>query len=94
MPKGTLNVTGGFESRGVIPTLRNFVRIAANRLDTPFNEWGPELYEGQPEERRKAVHWARWVLAFHFLVIVGCFALSEPILAVLLPLSVCTSDRW
>ncbi len=80
----TINLTGGFESRGVIPTLRNMAEIASNRFDAPYNEWGPELYEGQPEERRKAALWARWVLCFHAVVIVGSFALGEPILAVLL----------
>ena len=79
----TVNVTGGFESRGLVPTVRNFLKIALNRLDTPFNEWGEELYEGETEERMKAVRWARLVLLFHTVVIVGAIALGEPILAVL-----------
>ena len=80
----SVNLTGGFESRGVVPTVKNFIKIASNRLDTPFNEWGEELYEGQTDERMKAVRWARSVLLFHMVVIAGSIAMGEPIVAVLL----------
>ena len=54
----TVNVTGGYQSRGLISTLKNFLEIALNRFDNPFNSWGTELYEGHTEERMNAVRWA------------------------------------
>ena len=80
----TVNITGGLQSQGFIPTLRGFVHIASNRLDNPMYEWGPELYAGQTEEQAKAVRWARWVLLFHAAVIVISIGIGEPILAVLI----------
>ena len=36
----TVNITGGYHARGLVPTLRNFVRIASNRMDkTQFLYW-------------------------------------------------------
>ena len=80
----TVNITGGLQSQGFIPTLRGFVQIASNRLDNPMYEWGPELYAGQTEEQAKAVRWARLVLLFHIAVIVISIGIGEPILAVLI----------
>ena len=79
----TVNITGGYQSRGLIPILKHFVSIALNRFDNPFNSWGPELYEGHRKERMKAVRWARFVLAFHAAVIVFALSIGEPIVAVL-----------
>ena len=79
----TVNVTGGYHSRGLIPVLRHFVAIALNRFDRPFNYWGPELYEGHHEERMKAVRWARLVLLLHAVAIAFFAGIGEPILAVL-----------
>ena len=79
----TLNVTGGYQSRGLIPVLKNFVQIAMDRFDSPFNYWGPELYEGHPEERRRAARWARIVLVGHGVSIGFFVGIGEPILAVL-----------
>ena len=45
----TFNFTGGFESRGFVPTLKGHIRIAFNRMETPFNDWGEELYKEDPE---------------------------------------------
>ena len=84
----TVNVTGGYQSRGLVPTLDNFVRLACNRLDNPFNSWGPELYEGHRAEGRKAAKWARLVLVFHAAVIFTAVAVGEPIVAVLVSGSV------
>ena len=33
----TVNVTGGYQSRGLVPTIGNFTRLAGNRLGNPFN---------------------------------------------------------
>ena len=79
----TLNITGGYQSRGLIPTLKNFVEIALNRFDNPFNSWGSELYEGHREERMKAVRWARTVLLGHVSVIAFFVGVGEPVVAVL-----------
>ena len=79
----TVNITGGYHSRGLIPVLRHFTAIALNRFDRPFNYWGPELYEGHHEERMKAVRWARLVLLLHAVAIVFFAGIGEPILAVL-----------
>ena len=79
----TVNVTGGYQSRGLIPTVKNFVVIALNRFHNPFNSWGTELYEGHPEERMKAARWARIVVLGHAGAIVVFIAVGEPVLAVL-----------
>jgi fatty acid desaturase len=84
----TVNITGGYQSRGLIPTLKNFIEISLNRMDNPFNSWGSELYEGHPDERAKAVRWARLVVLFHLGVIAGAVAIGEPIIAVLVSGSV------
>ena len=34
----TFNFTGGFESRGFVPTLKGHIRVAFNRMETPFND--------------------------------------------------------
>ena len=79
----TLNITGGYQSRGLMPVLKHFVEIALNRFEKPFNYWGPELYEGHLEERMKAVRWARLVLLVHAVSIAAFVAIGEPILAIL-----------
>ena len=84
----TVNVTGGYQSRGLAPTLKSFGRIALHRLDHPYNSWGPELYEGHPGEARKAVAWARLTLAFHAAVAAASLAAGEPVVAVLVSGSV------
>ena len=84
----TVNVIGGYQSRGLVPTLKNFVEIALDRFDNPFNSWGAELYEGHREERMKAVRWARCVLLLHAAVIGACIGIGEPVVAVLVSGSV------
>ena len=80
----TVNVTGGYQSRGLVPTLENFVSIAMNRFENPFNSWGTELYEGHPTERMKAARWARLVLVLHAAVIAASIGMGEPVLAVII----------
>ena len=80
----TVNITGGVHSVGLIPTIRSNVKIAMNCFEKPFSDWGEELYEGQKEERAKAVNWARSVIIFHSLVIILSVWIGEPILAVLI----------
>ena len=78
-----LNGNGGYFG-GLIPTINNFINIACNRFEKPFNLWSEALYDGHPEERRKAKNWARLVLVFHGLIIVISILIGEPILAVIL----------
>ncbi len=68
----------------MLPTLQNYVLIAANRFDNPFNSWGEELYSGYDEHRRRTSVWARITLLFHAIVISGSLAVGQPILAVLI----------
>ncbi len=77
----TVNITGGYQSRGILPTLGNVIDLARDRFDNPFNSWGPELYAEHPDERRKARNWARWLLAFHASVIVVASGLGRPEIA-------------
>ena len=84
----TINITGGYQSKAVLPTLFNFIQIALNRFDNPYNYWGNELYEGCEEHRAKAKNWARIVLIFHSSVIAVSVFIGHPILAVLISGSV------
>ncbi|MGB1105642.1 MAG: fatty acid desaturase [Candidatus Puniceispirillaceae bacterium] len=90
----TVNIFGGYQSKGIVPTLHNFLAIAANRFDNPFNSWGEELYEGYDEHRRRASAWARITLLFHAVVIGGAFAIGQPILALLISGSPFIANLW
>ena len=83
----TINLTGGYQSRGLYPTIKGFIKIAQNRFDNPFNSWGKELYEGHPEQQQKAVNWARIVLAFHVCVLAASLLIGEPVLALIISAS-------
>ena len=73
----TVNIFGGYQSKGIAPTLHNFLAIAANRFDNPFNSWGEELYEGYEDHRRRASAWARITLLFHGVAIGGAFVFGQ-----------------
>ena len=79
----TINISGGYQSRGIIPTVKNMILIAMNRFDRPFNSWGPELYQGHEKERMQAVWWARIVLGFHATVVVLSLVAGEPVVALI-----------
>lgn len=82
----TFNITGGFESRGLFPTMRGLFRVAADRMEQPYNEWGTELYAEFPEERLKAVHWARYLIAVHLSFAVFAALIGYPILILIVSL--------
>jgi len=90
----TVNIFGGYQSKGILPTLHNFVAIAANSFNNPFNSWGEELYDGYDEHRRRASNWARITLLFHSFIIAGSFAISQPLLAVLISGSPFIANLW
>ncbi|MFT5896638.1 MAG: fatty acid desaturase [bacterium] len=83
----SVNISGGYQSRGIIPTLSNLIKLANNDTSNPFNSWGSELYEGHSKQRAKAVNWARTVLAFHTGVAVFAVTLGYPILFVIISVS-------
>ena len=82
----TFNITGGFESRGLFPTMRGLFRVAADRMEQPYNEWGSELYAEFPEERLKAVHWARYLIAVHLSFALFAVLIGYPILILIVSL--------
>ena len=67
----TINITGGPESTGLIPTVRKTLMAVFNRYE---DEWLIALYADQPGERVKAVNWIRFVLLVHVLVAVAAIA--------------------
>ena len=79
----TINIFGGYQSTGIIPTLANFFNIALNRFDNPFLFWGSELYDGYPDHRKQAVNWARFVLIFHFGFFLVCLYFNQPIISLI-----------
>ena len=84
----TINITGGYQSRGLIPTVESTLKIASGDMTRPFNSWGAELYEGFDTERQKAVNWSRWLLGFHGAVAILALLLGQPILILIISGSV------
>ena len=84
----TLNITGGYQSRGLIPTLNTVIKVATGNMERPFNSWGPELYEGYDLECQKAVNWSRWLLIFHAGVVLFSLSIGQPILILIISGSV------
>ena len=76
----TVNITGSYESNGIIPKVKRLLLCAFNHFD---GEWFRALYRDHPAERRRAVRWARCVLLFHVMVVGAAFAAGAPIVAVL-----------
>ena len=82
----TFNVFGGAESHGFIPVLRANVLAA---LGQGHSEWIRALYADQPAAlRAKATNWARFVLAFHFAILVISIVSQTWMLTVLLSLHI------
>lgn len=77
----TVNITFRTESNAIIPTVRRVLWTTFNRYD---DDWIKALYEGHPEARREAVHWARFVVVFHVISTSIFISIGQPILAVLL----------
>ncbi len=66
----TFNVTGGYESQGLIPTVRAVIATAFGRYEpSERGEWLKALYDGCPEARAKPILLSRITLAFHLAVI-------------------------
>lgn len=102
----TVNVTGGFESNGIIPVLKKTVLTALGifpraRLNTPGQPldlsreaWLAAVYEGCPGERKKAVNWARVIVLFHLTMVVLGATLNFWILPLLTTFSYFIANFW
>ena len=77
----SVNIAFATESNPILQTIR---RIVCTALDWYDDKWIAALYEGQPEARRQAVRWARFVLAFHVFVTGVFIGIGEPILIVII----------
>ncbi len=70
----TVNITGGFESIGILPTIGGTIKLAftgkfASSIGVADN-WLEAIFTPELEaERKRAVWWARWLLIFHAAVI-------------------------
>ncbi|MGA0190959.1 MAG: fatty acid desaturase [bacterium] len=77
----TFNFSGGFESRGLIPTLKGFWGMATDRFNHPyFSNWDVHLFDDAPVGRQHSVRWARLVLGFHTGVLIFALLIGQPIL--------------
>ena len=84
----TLNLFGGYMTRGFISWPWALIKTAFGGygvLSTPG--WLEALYADNPEARKDAVNWARFLLVFHVGATVVCFALGLWIIPVLLSLA-------
>lgn len=76
----TVNIAFKTEANPILQTLRRIFWTAFNRYD---DEWLRDVYAEQPEARRQAVNWARFLLVFHAIAIGVFIAIGEPILALI-----------
>ena len=97
----TFNFTGGPHSSGVFPALRMTIRTALGRPLAQYAgkkidklEWISAVYAGHPEERRKAVRWARIVLLFHGTVLAVAIVFQLWLLPVLISLAPFIANWW
>ena len=102
----TFNLTGGFESNGFIPVMKKNITTAlgifpgdkaASTVSTSSvfsEEWIEALYEDYPEERRKAVNWARVIVLFHLSVIAAAFVFELWLLPLLASFSFFIANLW
>ncbi|MBT6277340.1 MAG: fatty acid desaturase [Chromatiales bacterium] len=88
----TFNVFGGTESTGFFPKVVNTVRTALGGYRKDKGDWFKALYDGYPQERRRAVLWARYILAFHSSVLLASYLLELWMLPVVLTLPVFTAN--
>ena len=102
-----INLTGGLGSDGLIFRVRDTVRTALGRpldanaaaadgepLTPAAREWLAALYQAHPEERIKAVRWARKILLFHAAVIAAAVGFQLWLLPVFITLSRFIMNWW
>jgi fatty acid desaturase len=90
----TINISGGYQSRGIVPILKNTLQLARDHFANPFNSWGSELYAEHPGERRKARNWARWLLGFHATLIAVSVASGQPVIALIVSGAPFIANWW
>ena len=102
----TINITGGFESSGLVPTLRYIGgtafgffprRLRDGEPETGGrmgDEWVRALYATHPEERAKSVRWARRTLAGHALLTIIALAAGLWLLPVLVSFPIVFGNVW
>jgi fatty acid desaturase len=89
----TLNVTGGPESKGLIPSVANALRLAF--LGKFANEWEEAIFaEDQAAARTTAANWSRFMLLFHAAVIVVSILLKLWLLPVLITFAPFIGNWW
>ena len=88
----TFNLFGGTESTGFVPRVTDVVRTAFGGYRTDKGEWFSALYLEYPQERRRAVAWARWLLAFHLLVLTFAASFDLWALPLIITLPVFTAN--
>ena len=83
----TVNIFGGPESTGLIPTMRTILMTCLGRYQEVTSlgsgEWLVALYEDQPKAKARAVKWMRLVVLIHLIVAVAAIASGYWIIAVL-----------
>ena len=102
----TLNITGGFESAGLVPMLRGVGGTAlgffprrqpegeTGTSGRMGDEWVRALYAAHPEERAKSVRWARRTLAGHALITIVGVATGLWLLPVLVSFPIAIGNVW
>jgi fatty acid desaturase len=88
----TFSVTGGFESPGLVPQLRSFVRLAFR--GSFADEWSQAIFQDEPAALRRAVRWARFFLAFHAALIAVSVVLHLWMLPVLVTFGGFIANWW
>lgn len=90
----TFNIFGGYQSKGLIPTIKNTIELALGKFHSPYNSWGDELYAGYETHAKNATLWARITLLGHIALAVCFVAMGHPILILLVSGAVFIANWW
>ena len=87
----TVNITGGYQSAGLWPVLRQHLLAAGNRYPAATGrggdddgEWMEAIYRDAPALRRRAVWWSRLILLYLVVAVGAPIVLGVPLVALLL----------
>ena len=87
----TVNITGGYQSAGLWPVLRQHLLTAGNRYPAATGrggdddgEWMEAIYRDAPALRRRAVWWSRLILLYLVVAVGAPIVLGVPLVALLL----------
>lgn len=95
----TLNLTGGYMSLGMLPTVGNTAKLAltgqfGKNVNPGGGTWMEELYENEEAEKRKAIQWSRVLLLFHLTIIGVSIRFSLWILPLLITFAPFIANWW